>query len=267
VRKSVAASVSSSAPTCPGYTLVGSGPTKVVVLHGWFGDWSVFEPLLYALDHDRFTYAFMDFRGYGSSKLLRGEHSIAEIAGDAVALADSLGWVTFDVVGHSLGGMALQWILAEHPGRVRRAVAITPVPATGVPLPPEVYAMYRNAAGDAAQMGAFMHQSVGGRYSLAWQRAMGEACVQTTTPEAWIGYLDALVSPSFADRIAGSSARVKIVVGAHDAVITEPMIRATMCQWLPNAELEVLPDCGHYPMMESPIHTAAVVEEYLSREP
>jgi pimeloyl-ACP methyl ester carboxylesterase len=239
----------------------------VLVLHGWFGDWSVFEPMLYALDGERFTYAFMDFRGYGRSKHLAGSYTIAEIAADAVALADSLGWATFDVVGHSLGGMALQWILAAHPGRVRRAVALTPVPATGVPLPPEVYAMYRNAAGDAAQMGAFIHQSVGGRYSPAWQRAMGAKCVETTTPAAWTGYLDALVNTSFVDRVVGCEASMKIVLGAHDAVVTEPMIRATMGQWLANAEIAVLPDCGHYPMMESPVHTASVLEEFLSREP
>ena len=30
-----------------GYTLVGNGAEKVMVFHGWFGDYSVWEPTLF----------------------------------------------------------------------------------------------------------------------------------------------------------------------------------------------------------------------------
>jgi pimeloyl-ACP methyl ester carboxylesterase len=51
---------------------IGRGPTKVLVIHGWFWDHRVFTPLFDALDGDRFTYAFVDIRGYGHSKDVAG---------------------------------------------------------------------------------------------------------------------------------------------------------------------------------------------------
>src|SRR4051794_38129334 len=49
-----------------------------------------------------------------------GDYSMAEISADALALADELGWETFDLIGHSMGGMAVQRVLADAPDRVRR---------------------------------------------------------------------------------------------------------------------------------------------------
>ncbi|GAC1574374.1 MAG: poly(3-hydroxyalkanoate) depolymerase [Candidatus Dormibacteria bacterium] len=45
-----------------------------------------------------------------------------EVAGLAVALADSCGWDQFDVLGVSWGGMAAQQLAHDHPSRVRRLV-------------------------------------------------------------------------------------------------------------------------------------------------
>ena len=57
-----------------GYRLVGNGANRIVVLHGWLGDSSVFDPMLPALDGDRFSFAFLDYRGYGRSRQIAGDH-------------------------------------------------------------------------------------------------------------------------------------------------------------------------------------------------
>jgi pimeloyl-ACP methyl ester carboxylesterase len=89
-----------------GHELIGRGPTRVVVLHGWLGDHAIWAPTYPFLDRDAFTYAFVDYRGYGASRALAGAHTMQEIAADAIALADHLGWRDFAAVGHSMGGMA-----------------------------------------------------------------------------------------------------------------------------------------------------------------
>src|SRR5580698_6246846 len=61
---------------------IGSGPTKVVVIHGWFWDHRVFAPVFDYLDADNFTYAFIDIRGYGHSRNVSGDYSIGEVASD-----------------------------------------------------------------------------------------------------------------------------------------------------------------------------------------
>ena len=47
-----------------GHTIIGSGSQGVLVLPGWMGDYTVFNPMLPYLDTGSFTYAFVDYRGY-----------------------------------------------------------------------------------------------------------------------------------------------------------------------------------------------------------
>jgi pimeloyl-ACP methyl ester carboxylesterase len=75
----------------------GNGPIRVLVLPGWLGDWSVFEPMLPGLDGERFTFAFLDVRGYGVAKAMPGPFDMETIAADALAQADQLGWERFSV--------------------------------------------------------------------------------------------------------------------------------------------------------------------------
>ena len=84
-----------------GHEVVGAGAKKVLVLHGWFGDHTVWAPTYPFLDTKQFTYAFVDYRGYGTSRGMAGEHTMKEIAADAIALADKLGWQSFSAVSYT----------------------------------------------------------------------------------------------------------------------------------------------------------------------
>src|SRR6266852_5380416 len=112
---------------------IGNGPIKVAVIPGWFGDHRAFETMFDFLDVKRFTYAFVDIRGYGNSRDEAGDYTMTEIAADTIALADTLGWSNFHVVGHSMGGKAAQKVAMDGGNRVSSIVAITPVPAYAMP--------------------------------------------------------------------------------------------------------------------------------------
>ena len=64
--------------------IVGSGPHKVLCLNGWFGHARGWGPLMHSLDTQHFSYAFMDYRGYGARKGSGGPYTIAQIAHDAL---------------------------------------------------------------------------------------------------------------------------------------------------------------------------------------
>src|SRR3979411_3229449 len=121
---------------------IGNGPTKVVVIHGWFWDHRVFTPIFDSLDTNSCTFALMDIRGYGNSRDVSGNFSIGEVAGDAIALADQLGWRDFHVVGHSMGGKAAQKVAMDAGARVRSVVAVTPVPASALPFDDAVFGCF-----------------------------------------------------------------------------------------------------------------------------
>lgn len=100
------------------------------------------------LDANRFTYAFIDSRGYGNSRHMNGDYTASEIASDAMSLAHELGWKRYHVVGHSMSGLTAQQMIVDANGAVKSACLLTPVPACGLQLPPEGKQMFRAASGN-----------------------------------------------------------------------------------------------------------------------
>src|SRR5580700_2224103 len=129
------------------HVTVGSGDHHVLALHGWFGSARGWGSLPDYLDGSSYTYVFMDLRGYGGRKQDPGDFTMEEAAADAVVLADEQGWDRFSLIGHSMSGQAIQHVLLAEPGRVRRLVALNPVPATGLPFDEDAWSLFSGAAG------------------------------------------------------------------------------------------------------------------------
>ncbi|ARZ65992.1 alpha/beta hydrolase [Streptomyces albireticuli] len=243
----------------------GTGPVHALLLHNWFGDRTSYDPLRAHLNGDAFSYAFLDCRGYGEAKELDGAFTMEEVAADAFAVADHLGWETFSVVGHSMGGKAAQLMLLEAPERVTSVIGISPVAASGFPLDAEGRKLFTGAAENPGNRGAIIEHTSGGRYDKAWLDTMVSHSVERSSATAFRAYLDSWSGDDFHERVRGNPAPVLLVVGAHDPALGAEAMQATWLQWYPNAELEVLQDAGHYAPEEAPEALAAVVERFLGR--
>lgn len=247
----------------PPHESLGHGPHPVVALHGWFGDHRAYEAVRPHLDGSAFTYAFMDYRGYGRAIDQAGEFTMAEIADDVLALADALGWDEFSLVGHSMGGMAVQRVLAEAPDRVRKLVGINPVPASGVPFDEQGWALFSGAPDDPGNRRAIIDFTTGNRLTGTWLDRMVAFSQERSTVEAFRAYLQEWTNNDFHDRIQGAALPVKVIVGEHDPALNADVMRQTWLEWYPNAELEELANAGHYPMDETPIALATSIERFL----
>ncbi|WP_375779412.1 alpha/beta fold hydrolase [Bradyrhizobium sp. ma5] len=247
-----------------GYVTFGNGPKKVIALHGWFGDHTTFDAMRNALTPGAFTYALPAYRGYGLSKAITGEYSIREISADVIEIADKLGWPHFDLIGHSMGGMAVQRVLADAPERVRKIVAITPVPASGVPLPPDQELLFAGAANSPEARHAIIDFSTSNRQSRSWIDHMVSHSFECSTTEAFAAYFQAWSKTNFVDAIIGNKVPMLVIVGANDPSLNADMMKATYLNWYPNAILEVIENAGHYPMDETPVALATRIEKFLS---
>lgn len=247
------------------HVVVGSGDHNVLALPGWFGSAQGWGFLPEVVDAQRFTYAFMDYRGYGGSKDTVGDYTMDEIAADSLRLADELGWSRFSLVGHSMGGKAVQRVLVEAPDRVRRLVGLNPVPASGVPFDDDGWALFSGAPDSADNRRAIIDFTTGNRLSGGWLDQMVQHSLDTSTRDAVAGYLQAWAKGDFSARVQGLDVPVKVVVGEHDPALSASVMQQTWLQYYPDAELEVLANAGHYPMFETPVRLATVVEEFLGR--
>jgi pimeloyl-ACP methyl ester carboxylesterase len=243
---------------------LGNGPRRVIALHGWFGDHRAFAPIWPYLDQARFSYAFMDYRGYGGARSVGGEHTMDEIARDTLEVADALGWQRFALIGHSMGGKAIQRVLAEAPERVEKLVGINPVPASGVPFDEQGWALFSGAADNPDNRRGIIDFSTGNRLTSVWLDQMVATSLANSTRDAFADYLEAWAHGDFHHQVQGKPLPVQVIVGAHDPALSADVMRATWLEWYPNACLEVLPDAGHYPMDECPIVLATLIERFLA---
>jgi pimeloyl-ACP methyl ester carboxylesterase len=214
------------------------------------------------LDTSAFTYAFMDFRGYGAASALAGEYSIKEMGLDMVATADHLGWKEFHLLGNSMGGQAAQCAAACFPERVQSLALLSSVPAQGFPLDEETMAFFRQAASDASVRAQIASTVTGGRYSQHFAQWMSRLSAATASSQIIDSYLTAWTSNNIEGEVQGCDRPVKAFVGEYDPVLTKSVTEQTVGKNFLNCEIEVIRNCGHFAPVETPCFTAAAVEAF-----
>ncbi len=245
------------------YQTYGTGDLKVIVLNGWFGSAAAWKNLKPHLDGKTFTYAFMDYRGYGAAMEASGEFTLKEISADVITLADALGWEHFALIGHSMGGMFIQRVALDAPDRVSHLVAITPVPANGVPLDDDGHALFHGAITDINNRCGIIDFTTGARNKPDWVQGVADHSRANSTPAAFEAYLRLWTEKDFSDEVTDSPVPILAIVGEHDGAITQDVMQATILAQYPDSELVVMANAGHYPMDETPVQLATIVEQFL----
>ncbi|MCP2169450.1 alpha/beta fold hydrolase [Goodfellowiella coeruleoviolacea] len=150
---------------CPVGTFdaIAAGPEdgrQVLLLHGFPQASMQWTHQVAALGAAGYRAVAPDQRGY--SPQVRPErvedYRMSELVADVLAMADSLGWRRFDLVGHDWGSAVAWTVAAEHPERVRTLTAVSVPHPTG-------FAQARKEDPD---------QELRSRYITVFQRA-GEA--------------------------------------------------------------------------------------------
>jgi 3-oxoadipate enol-lactonase len=249
------------------YRTYGHGSEHVIVMHDWFYDSASYEFIQPYLNTEKFTYAFVDLRGYGRSKGILGECCVEEATQDILLVADALKWCQFHIIGHSMSGMIAQYVMYKAQERILSCIAITPVPACGSPVPEETKAFLEAGARDndeiAVQIIGFMTSH---RYGKQFVDLKVRQWRQCSIPEARVAYLNMFAETSFVEQIKDLKTPVLVIAGAHDAEgYRDAVMQQTFGIWYPNVQIVVLEGAGHYPMQEVPIAIASTIEAFLEK--
>lgn len=241
-----------------GYREIGNGPTKVIVGHSWLADHQTFAPMFPYLDGNTYTFVFPDYRGYGKSLSHTGEFDAREMALDLIAVADSLGWDRFHLIGHSMSGQTAQWIAGsvEFGKRVESLTLICPVPAGGFPLDEGGAAFFGAAASSAEVRGQCASAVTGGRLGSVFSTFMSELSIASSTPEAISKYLRVWTDVDLSGDLVPYTGDVRIYIGQFDPVLTVDVAKEAILPHFPQATIETIEGAAHYPPLETPAYVA-----------
>lgn len=242
--------------------LEGSGRQNVLVLHGWCLDSSVWKWAKIYTDTARFTYAYVDFPGYGMDRTASPLVTLDEMARHVLAAADALGWYRFLVVGHDMGALAALRAATLAPRRFEKLVLLTPFPADGLPLEEPPLADFDVEAPPTRALFARLSPDL----ALDQADDLERLSRITTRPEDWQRYSASWSTADFADDLAVVTAPTRALLAADDPLVTQARLQRTL-EGLPNAERVELPKAGHFAMVERPAEVVAAWERFLWDRP
>ncbi|HSO94511.1 MAG TPA: alpha/beta fold hydrolase [Acidimicrobiia bacterium] len=206
------------------------------------------------------TIAF-DHRGHGESTLGDTGHSIDNLAADLRTVLETLDLRDAILVGHSMGGVAVQAFALRHPDvlheRVRGLVLDSTLAKTSLSASRQLRGLAERVTGvfdlrkvmDHPNLGSMFARVGFGREPLAshleLNREMLASCDSTTAREA----TTALLSLDLTAELPRLDIPTLVLGGTAD-VITPPAESRRLAELIPGAQLHLFEGAGHMLMLE-----------------
>jgi 2-hydroxymuconate-semialdehyde hydrolase len=245
----------------PALLLHGSGP-GVTATANW-------RPIIPVIGADRRVIA-PDQLGFGGTAT--GEqrtYGRTAWTGHALALLDTLGVRTIDIIGNSMGGAIALSMAAARPGAVRRIVLMGSM-GVAMALPPGLDTVWGYVPG-VEQMrqviGLFAYnralitdELVEMRYKASLSPPVRDSW-RAMFPEPRQRWVDDLALSGA--ELAAIRSPVLMVHGRDDRVVPWQDSSAQLLDLLPDSRLHVLSGCGHWTMIEKTADFLALVQSFL----
>ena len=205
-----------------------------------------------------------DLRGHGASEVLPGPCTMADLAGDVLALLDSLGVERFSYAGVSIGGAIGLQLALTVPDRLERLAVL----ATAAQFANSD--SYGVRARQVREEGTeFLVPSRTGLWftaEFAEQDPAGAGrlvtMLRSTPAEGYAAACDAIASFDIRTRVGEISAPTLVLAGAEDPATTGELMRE-LAEAIPGAQFVVVPGAAHLPNATHPVEVNAALREHL----
>ncbi|HEY6581792.1 MAG TPA: alpha/beta fold hydrolase [Rubrobacter sp.] len=257
------------------YNVVGGGPA-VVLVHGWLSSSRLWEQLAGRLAQ-RFTVYTLDLSGFGESDKPLTGYGVRNGSRLLYAFCAHFGLTRANVIGHDLGGAMAVKLAADHPDVVGRLVLVsTPTDEDQLDVPtmlwlatlpvvgPLFYALGR-AARPVRRM--WMRPFVADPGDLT-EEVVDDA--GRSTPAAVSKTLSIGRREISRGRLARQVRIIKIpilVVAGEQDQIVDPQSVGMWAGGVDRAEISLIDECGHLPMIERTAEFNAQVLAFLTGDP
>ncbi|MBF60098.1 alpha/beta fold hydrolase [Halomonas sp. FeN2] len=236
------------------YRLLGSEVNPLVVLAHPLGmSQAVWDDVIPAL-LPRYRVLTWDLPGHGASQAVSGTQiTPADLAAEALALAELAGAERFHFAGTSIGGVVGQQLIAEYGDRLLSATLTNTGAVIGNPD------LWNTRAGRVRQEGlAAMSEEIVPRWfaPAAFEESPALKagwCVQMGRgdDESYAQLCEMLGRDTFTGKLAAKQVKVQLFGGSEDMATPSATLEALAAE-LGDAPLEIFEDVGHVPAVEAP---------------
>lgn len=232
------------------YTLAGRGK-NLVFLHGWMCNQTFWQAQCKELVRRNFRCLTLDFRGHGNSQAPTSGYSMEQLTNDVGEIVRDLGLDRAVIIGHSMGGMVAQQFCLERPEQTAGLVLVATIACD-----PENRLISKRIQADACRMGFPLAFD---RHFNAWFSPNTPASIRNwvetqmlSTPEDVSMELVSAYGCFDLTRRLKEIRRPTLVIGTQSDDSAPPGQSRRLAELIPGAELALIEDCGHFPMLEKP---------------
>lgn len=230
------------------YKVYGEGNgNPIILLHGGLSNGDHYSGIIPALVEAGHEVITVDSRGHGRSTFDDAQISYAQMAQDVLGLMDHLGIEKADIVGWSDGGIIGLEIALTQPERLNKVVAY------GANYDPT---------------GVRLDVDTNDYFNAYIERAAEEYQQNSPEPEKWDAFLANIgnmwaTQPNYTDeQLTTITTPFLILDGANEEAIDLNQTKL-MALLIPNAELVIMPETGHFALFEQPEEFTKIVLDYL----
>ena len=251
----------------PAFTTLGGGPT-VLMLHGIGGGHLSFAPQVETLATAGYRAVAWDMPGYGHSAPIE-PYTFKGLAQSCVQLIESLKVESVILVGHSMGGMVAQEVVARRPDLVSRLVLCGTSPAFGKPDGDwqREFIAQRTAPLDAGQTMADLAQTLVpqmiGPGSLPEGVKLATHCMGLVRAATYRRALECIVTFDRRANLPNITVPTLLVAGEHDRN-APPAVMKKMADAIPRGTFIEMKGIGHLQNLEAPDEFDALLLNFLS---
>jgi 3-oxoadipate enol-lactonase len=232
------------------YEQYGKGD-PVIFAHAFLDNCSVWKAQTDVLAQ-KHTVILYDHRGHGKSDKPKGDYSVQTLADDLNGLILALKLDRVTLVGNSIGGMTVLTLVLNHPDRVSKLVLVCTTPRLVIQLP--VIGSVLGWLCSLFPYGMFARTIQRTKINKPSQEATNQAlerAMQVPRYAAYKCWRSLLTNYDIRGQISKIKVPTLIVAGEKDWSIPMKMSRF-MNKGIEGSKLEVIPNCGHLPMIEGP---------------
>lgn len=253
--------------TVPNFTVLGSGPT-VLMLHGIGGGHLAFAPQVETFAGSGYRAVAWDMPGYGHSAPIE-PYTFKGLAQSCAQLIESLKCGSVVLIGHSMGGMVAQELVARRPELVSSLVLSGTSPSFGKPEGDwqQRFVAERTAPLDAgktmADLAEVLVPQMIGPGALPEGVRLAQQCMAQVNASTYRRALEALVTFDRRADLARIHVPTLVLAGEHDRN-APPSVMKKMSAAIAGSTYFEFNGIGHLANLEAPDEFDAAVLNFLA---